>query len=230
MSERGGLEERLSVCGRILDEPPKVHPDAPNGAVWRTGRACYEFMAHQVEPGCRTLETGTGASTVMFAAWGCDHTAIVPSEHQAKIILDYCTQKAISTDLLRFDLRRSEVALPEMQDEPPFDLVFIDGAHGFPMPTIDWFYGASLLRKDGVVVFDDVKLPAVRTLLDAYVERDDRWQWLAGKSVFRAYRRTCLEQLGEDDSNRTILLGPKPTRRDWLKSLPGNLAAKITHS
>ena len=215
--------------GGILDDPPKVHPNAPNGAVWRTGRACYEFMASQVHPGCRTLETGTGASTVMFAAWGCDHTVIVPSEHQAKIILDYCTQHEISTALLRFDLRPSEVALPEMRDEPPFDLVFIDGGHGFPIPIIDWFYGASLLRRDGVVVFDDVKLPAVRILLDAYLERDDRWQYISGKSVFRAYRRKSQNGLGEYDSHPAILLEPRPSHKDRLKSLPRNLIAKVSH-
>ena len=165
----------------------------------------------------------------MFAAWGCNHTVIVPSEHQANIILAYCADREIPTDLLRFDLRPSEVALPEMRDEPPFDLVFIDGAHGFPMPTIDWFYGASLLRRDGVVVFDDVKLPAVQLLLDLYLERDDRWQWVRGKSVFRAYRRTSLDALGEDASDRTILLGSKPSRKDRLKSVPGNLVAKISH-
>ncbi len=164
----------------------------------------------------------------MFAAWGCDHTTIVPSERQANIILAYCAQKEIPTDLLRFDLRPSQVALPEMRDEPPFDLVFIDGAHGYPMPTIDWFYGASLLRKDGVVVFDDVKLPAVQVLLDSYLERDDRWQWLRGKSVFRAYRRTSLDALGEDGTDRSILLGPKPSRKARLKSVAGTLAAKIS--
>ena len=143
----GALEERLAVCGRVLDDPPKVHPNAPNGAVWRTGRGCYEFMASQVQRGGRTLETGTGASTVMFAAWGCDHLAVVPSEHQAKIILDYWLRTGISTDPLHFDLRPSEVALPDMQDEPLFDLVFLDGAHGFPMPTIDWFYAAPSFEK-----------------------------------------------------------------------------------
>lgn len=228
VNKSGDLEQRLAACGRILDDPPKVHPNAPNGAVWRTGRACYEFMASLVQPGCRTLETGTGASTAMFAAWGCDHTTIVPSERQANIILAYCAQKEIPTDLLRFDLRPSQVALPEMRDEPPFDLVFIDGAHGYPMPTIDWFYGASLLRKDGVVVFDDVKLPAVQVLLDSYLERDDRWQWLRGKSVFRAYRRTSLDTLGEDGTDRSILLGPKPSRKARLKSVAGTLAAKIS--
>ena len=155
----------------------------------------------------------------MFAAWGCEHTAIVPSEHQAKSILDYCAQMSHSTDLLHFDLRPSEVALPAMRGAPPFDLVFIDGAHGFPMPTIDWFYGASLLRQGGVVVFDDVKLPAVRYLLDAYIERDDRWQWISGESVWRAYRRLSVDGLGEDESHPAILLGPKSSRTEQLRSL-----------
>jgi hypothetical protein len=219
VDETGGLEERLAVCERVLGNPPKVHPEAPNGAVWRTGRGCYEFMAHQVQPGGRTLETGTGASTVMFAAWGCEHTAIVPFEHEAKAILDYCAQMGFSTDGLHFDLRPSEVALPAMRDEPPFDLVFIDGAHGFPIPTIDWFYGAALLRQDGIAVFDDVKLPAVRSLLDDYVERDDRWQWISGRSVWRAYRRRSLGCLSEDGSHTPILVGPKPSIRDQLRSL-----------
>ena len=232
MNESRGLQERLAVCARILDDPPKVHPNAPNGAVWRTGRACYEFMAAQVEPGCRTLETGTGASTVMFAAWECQHTAIVPSEHQANAILDYCSVKGISTASLRFDLQPSEVALPKLRDEPRFDLVFIDGAHGFPMPTIDWFYGAALLRQHGVVVFDDVKLPAVQTLLDTYLERDDRWQWLSGRSVWRAYRRLSVDGLGEDESHPAILIPPKSGRKDQLRSvwaLSRNRVAKWSH-
>jgi hypothetical protein len=46
------------------------------------------------------------------------------------------------------------------------DLVFIDGSHGYPLPVIDWFYGAGLFRRGGVVVLDDVQLPQVESLIE----------------------------------------------------------------
>jgi hypothetical protein len=194
-----GVDARLAIGRRIFDRPPRVHPNAPNGAVWRTNWGCYEFMAGMVGPGDRTLETGTGISTVMFAAWGCEHLAIVPSEYQANVIMDYCNEMGIDTSHLRFDLRSSEIGLPAMERSPELDLVFIDGAHGFPLPIIDWFYGAGLLRRGGVVVFDDVKLPAVSNLLNSYLERDDRWERIDGTPVWRAYRRLSEGPLDGDE-------------------------------
>lgn len=195
------------MARRIVDSPPRVHPNAPNGAVWRTGWRCYEFMAQQVAPGDRTLETGTGISTVMFAAWGCEHVAIVPSEHQATIIQDYCREMSIDTGGLQFDLRPSELALPAMAGGPELDLVFVDGAHGFPLPTIDWFYGAGRLRRGGIVVFDDVQRPAVKQLLDLYLERDPRWKWVGGKSVWKAYRRLSEGPLDGDELGQPFFHG-----------------------
>jgi len=125
------------------------------------------LRVHQAYRSCRTsdFETGAGVSTVLLAAWGCKHTSVVPSSDEAASLVDYCSHHGIVTDLLTFDLRPSEIALPEMRDGPTFDLLLIDGAHAFPQPTIDWFYGGALLRRGGVVVFDDVNLPAVSTLL-----------------------------------------------------------------
>jgi hypothetical protein len=204
---------RLSLLRRILAAPPVVHPEAPNKSAWSTGRRCYEFMARQVQPGARTLETGAGVSTVLFAAWGCQHLAVVPSASEAKSIQEYCSKVGIDTSSLTFDLRTSEVALPELAKSgpEPFDLVFIDGAHSFPLPTIDWFYGAGLLRKGGVVVFDDVQLPAVGSLLDSYVDCDNRWQGIdLTSSKWRAYRRLSDGSLSEHESQQGFYTGRRP--------------------
>jgi hypothetical protein len=204
---------RLALTRRILDSPPVVHPDAPNKSVWSTEDSCYEFMATQVRPGCRTLETGAGVSTVLFAAWGCQHLAIVPYPDEAKLIREYCSEIAVDTSSLTFDVRASEVALPDLVKSRPaaLDLVFIDGAHSFPIPTIDWFYGAGLLRKGGVVVFDDVQLPAVAALLDSYLDCDDRWQTIdATSSKWRAYKRLSSGSLSEHESQQEFYAGRRP--------------------
>ncbi len=209
----GNEGDRLALTRRILDAPPVVHPDAPNKSVWSTDDRCYEFMARQVEPGCRTLETGVGISTALFAAWGCQHLAIVPYAHEAKSIQEYCSEIGIDTSSLSFDLRASEVALPDLVASQPaaLDLMFIDGAHSFPLPIIDWFYGAGLLRKGGVAIFDDVQLPAVGSLLDSYVDCDDRWQLIdATSSKWRAYRRLSDGSLSEHESQQGFYTGRRP--------------------
>ena len=204
---------RLALTRRILESPPVVHPDAPNKSVWSTDERCYEFMAAQVRPGWRTLETGVGVSTALFAAWGCEHLAIVPYAHESKSIHAYCAEMGIDTSRLEFDLRASELALPDLVESRPaaLDLVFIDGGHAFPLPVIDWFYGAGLLRKGGVAIFDDVQLPAVGSLLDSYVDRDDRWQPMDGTSgKWRAYRRLSEGPLSEHESQQEFYTGRRP--------------------
>ncbi len=210
MDGRDTERQRLAIAREIIASPPVVHPGAPNGKVWNTEQSCYELMAGHVRPGSRTLETGAGVSTALFAAWGCDHTAVVPFADEATAIAAYCHEAGIDTSTLRFDLRPSERALPELIGSSPLDLVFIDGAHGFPMPIIDWFYGAGLLRRGGVVVFDDVQLPAVSTFLNTYVELDDRWERIGGTPKWRAYRRLSEGTLSEHESRQPFFKVPPP--------------------
>jgi hypothetical protein len=116
---------------------------------------------------------------------------------------------------LTFDIRPSEVALPQLAGSDELDLVFIDGCHGYPMPIIDWFYGAGLLRKGGVVVFDDVQLPQVRELIETTVEPDDRWQRLAATGKWMAFRRMSEGTLAESESNQPYF--PSPNSTPWRR-------------
>jgi hypothetical protein len=90
-----------------------------------------------VEPGMKTLETGAGWSTVIFAGKGAEHTCIMPSEEQKKRIILYCRENGISIDRVTFVVEKSEDALPKMK-EKDFMLYLIDGRHAFPYPMIDF--------------------------------------------------------------------------------------------
>ena len=224
--------DRLEILERVSAEPPRVHPEAPGGWAWRTSRTCYEFLAAEVAPGYRTLETGAGLSTVLFAAWGCVHTAVVPSQAQADTLEQYCSDKGFDTGGLTFDVRPSERGLPALLDDGPLDLILIDGGHSFPLPVIDWFYGAARLRAGGVAVFDDVPLPAVGILLNEYLDRDPRWERIAGTRRWRAYRRHSEGTLSEHESNQLFFRGPVPQLRDriaWRTAalLPARLRRRV---
>ena len=53
----GDLAQRLATIEKVLAAPPQIHANAPSG-VWSTRRDCYQFMAGELGPGSRTLETG----------------------------------------------------------------------------------------------------------------------------------------------------------------------------
>ncbi len=207
-----GANERIAVVTTVLASPPPVHPRAGKAQVWNTQRSCYEFMARHVSEGSRTLETGAGVSTVLFAAWGCEHLCVVPGPNQREAVLKYCAESGFGTDALDFDLRGSEVALPEIPPERVFDLFLIDGNHGFPTPIIDWFYGAGHLREGGIVVFDDLEIPQVGHWLEWFLDKDSRWERIESTSKWAAYRRHSSGPLGEVH-DRQPFLTPAPTSR-----------------
>lgn len=196
---------RQAVVDAALADPPVVHyltyQDLQAGTltgVHRTEESCYRFLATICHPGSRTLETGAGISTVLFAAWGTQHRCVTPLQEEADAILDYCCRRGISTDGVIFDINPSVVVLPLAgQDEDLLDVVFIDGNHGFPHPMLDWYFAAGRLREGGVVVLDDIQLPSVRVLRH-FLDLDVRWLLLERTSKWAAYRRASDWSFLED--------------------------------
>lgn len=181
---------------RLLADPPLVHymsqRDADAGTltgVWSTDESCYRFLADLCKPGYRTLETGAGISTVLFAAWRTLHTCVAPGQEEIDAIVAFCNDRAIPTDTVTFVAEPSDRGLPDLPgDGSDFDVVLIDGCHGFPAPIIDWYYGAGRLRVGGVVLIDDLHLPAV-DVLDRFLVLDPRWKELSRDAKWVAYER-----------------------------------------
>ena len=213
------VADRLAVVERLLADPPGVHPmghgpDAHLG-VWSTEPGCYRFMAEHCPPGSRTLETGSGLSTVLFAALGAEHVCCTAGQEEADRVLAHCRSRGVPTERLHLEVGASHDSLPVvLRRGDERDLVLIDGGHGFPLPIIDWFYGAAMLRAGGVLVVDDVALPAVR-VLRGFLEQDPRWEPMAGTEKWRAWRRTTSGPLAEDWTSQPFFR----SRRDRARQL-----------
>jgi len=167
---------------RLMAAPPVCW-----GVSVEVGRRLLEV----VRPGWRTLETGAGLTTLVFALAGASHTAVTPNGHEAAAIKKYARSKGIAMRGVRFAIAASEDYLPRAQ-KTPLDLACIDGKHAFPWPVLDWFYAADRLRRDGVLVLDDCALPGV-ALLKGFLDGDRGWEAEArldgDKTVF--YRKRC---------------------------------------
>jgi hypothetical protein len=113
-----------------------------------------------------TLETGSGSSTLVFAARGAEHEAVTPDAAEETRIRTECERRGISSERVRFLIGPSHEVLPRWEPRP-LDLVLVDGAHGFPYPVLDWWYVAPHVRVGGLVLLDDAYMPPVRVLVDA---------------------------------------------------------------
>jgi hypothetical protein len=221
-------EVETTLVDKLLADPPAVHamdagPD-PEIGLWGTDRECYALIAETVQPGMHTLETGSGLSTVLFAAAGADHTCVTPSAEEAARILAYCERQGISTDSLRFELGTSDEILPRLADGPRLDLVFVDGNHGYPTPMIDWFYAGSRLVPGGLLIVDDVPLPAVAHLC-AFVDHDPRFIVHRRTAKWIAYRASAGGSLRQDWFEQPFYTSPTSAS---LRAIPGRAARRAS--
>ncbi len=184
----------------VIANPPQVHQgdaevsndDSLKGS-WLTGTmrlavelnssGCYgiagevaRFLHREISEGARTLETGSGLSTIIFALRKSHHTVVTPSQHEAGAILEYARANQIGMERVDFVIEPSETYLPRCTLRN-LDLVLIDGKHAVPWPFIDWFYTADRLKVGGMCVIDDIHLESALPLVN-FLKEDPRWQFV----------------------------------------------------
>jgi predicted O-methyltransferase YrrM len=200
---------------RLLADAPALHgPPGPGEITHGLLEPALRFIDRMITPGSRTLETGSGYSTILFAATGAQHTCIVPNPQEVDRIRAYCAEHQISVERVDFRLEASERLLPSLELEP-LDLVLIDGSHSFPQVFIDWFYTAAALKPGGHLLIDDVHVWAGRVLRD-FLRAEPEWALV---TEYRG-RTAVLRKTGEFDPDR-LWLDQGYVRRHSRLGAPG---------
>jgi predicted O-methyltransferase YrrM len=180
----------MSLTDDLRTAPPGLHGQSE---FWGLAWEALAFIERTVRPGMATLETGAGASTIVFAASGAEHEAVTPSQDEADRILAECGGREISTEKLRFRIGSSADVLRGW-DARPLDLVLIDGAHAFPYPTLDWWYLAPHLKVGGLMLLDDAYMPPVAAVLD-HVRHSSAWRLEQPVSFRTAVARKLADEV-----------------------------------
>lgn len=170
--------------------PPSLHGEQE---FWGLAWEALAWLERNVEPGLATLETGAGASTMIFAARGATHAVVTPSQQEADRIRRACAERGIDDARVTFHIGRSQDVLPTLT-LPPLDLVLVDGAHGFPYPILDWWHLAPLLRTGGRMLLDDAYLPAVAGIVD-FARGSAAWELDEPAS----FRTACIRKLSSEE-------------------------------
>jgi predicted O-methyltransferase YrrM len=162
------------TLNQLLQDAPAIHGPAGGTDLLTHGllEEALRFVDATISAGDRTLETGSGYSTILFALKGARHICIVPNQPEIDRIRDYCHDNSIVTDGLDFHVAPSERVLPSLELDP-LDLVLVDGSHSFPQVFVDWFYTAGALKVGGHLLVDDVHVWTGRVLRDFLAEEPE---------------------------------------------------------
>jgi hypothetical protein len=178
-----------SLVDDLRSSPPGVH--AGGEEFWGLAWPALRWLEREVQPGMATIETGSGASTLVFAARGADHEAVTPAADEERRFRAECERRRIDGSRVAFRIGLSHEVLPEL-DKRPLDLALVDGAHGFPYPILDWWHLAPRLKVGGRMLLDDAYMPPVAALVDA-LRADGRWRVEGAVG----YRTVIVRKLGE---------------------------------
>jgi hypothetical protein len=159
----------------LLASPPVLHENDSGSLVnWGASSRLLKYLDRSLTEDSVTLETGAGLSTIVFALNRCHHTVIVPDPNLAERIQQWCRENKVSTDRLNFVIDTSQRVLPDLELPSDLDVCLIDGAHGFPLPFLDWFYMSQYLKSGGLVIVDDVQIWTGRVLFD-FLSSEPDW-------------------------------------------------------
>ena len=179
----------MTLVDDLRRDPPGLH--AGGTEYWGLAWPALEWLEREVTPGMATLETGSGASTLVFAARGADHVAVTPAADEEERFRAECQRRGIDGSRVTFRIGLSHEVLPTLERRP-LDLVLVDGAHGFPYPILDWWFVADSVRIGGRVLLDDAYMPPVAALVDALRAMP---QWEIAGAV--GYRTVVVRKLAD---------------------------------
>lgn len=191
----------MSVVDDLLVAQPAFHSGGRSR--WYALPETLHLIEQSFTASNRTLEIGCGVSTVVFASLGCQHTCISPDAEEHARVSEYCASQGIDTSKVDFIAGYSDRILPGMLEAGPLDGAFIDGAHRFPHPVIDMHYIAARLVNGGLMILDDIPVPAVAVVY-RYLMSEPNWELVR----FTDERAAALRKTGEPEPGDTWITQP----------------------
>ena len=191
--------DELDIVQRLLSDKPSFHLSGT--ARWDALPSTLEAVRRAAVRSNSTLEIGVGVSTVVFAAAGTSHTAISPDPAEHQLVRDYCQRIGVDDSGVNYVSGLSDDVLPSLLSrDRTLDVAFIDGAHSFPIPVVDWYYIARSLRVGGQLLLDDIPIPAVAQVF-RHMSLEPNWR---------------LNGVFDDRAAAFTLLAAPDPKDDWI--------------
>jgi predicted O-methyltransferase YrrM len=152
-------------------------------------RRLEELMPKDIK---HSVETGCGKSTILFSNLSQDHTVFCldDREHGENSSITYFQSCELTkNDRITMELGPTQKTLPFYQGFKPYDVVLIDGPHGYPFPEIEYYHFYPHLRTGGLLIVDDVHIASIGRMADVIAE-DAMFETVELVSTTAVFRRT----------------------------------------
>ncbi len=136
-----------------------------------------------------SVETGAGASTLIFSRLSTHHTVFtVDTDASMSAVRSHPFLQRAATEFVEGPTQKT---LPRHAFEFPLQAVLLDGPHAYPFPDLEYFYLYPHLEENGILVIDDIHIPTIQNLF-RFLCREDMFRLLevCGKTAFFA-RTAC---------------------------------------
>lgn len=148
-----------------------------------------------------SLETGCGKSTVMFSNLASRHFVFAYDDRDAPgssvaMVQSDREFKAANTTFVYGPTQRT---LPgyKFQDGLMFDVILLDGPHGYPFPDLEYALLYDRLKPGGILILDDVHIASIGAMYDLL--REDRmYEEIGVFSTTGLLRRSSIEGVPSD--------------------------------
>ncbi len=158
---------------RIAEVGPGLHSAGTFSA--RTfqaiARAAHKRQIHN------SVETGSGASTLLFSHLSEHHTVFALDAGSGSIT-NVRRSPLLRQDVVTFVEGPTQATLPQYRFTEKLQLVLMDGPHGYPFPDLEYYFLYPHLDTGALLILDDIHIPTVHGLFrflrrDAMFELDE---------------------------------------------------------
>lgn len=174
-------------------------------------------VSRSIEIGCAYGISSLYICNALSERPNASHVIIDPYELTDWSGVGLCNLEKAGFTSYEFIEKPSESALPALLESGrTFDFALIDGFHRFEHALLDFFYLDRLLNVDGLLLFDDARLPPVRKVL-RYVTKFPNYQLIGFVEVHG--RKGTWQRRILDAVKRTIHFTTKPISERILSEI-----------
>jgi predicted O-methyltransferase YrrM len=165
-----------------------------------------------------SAETGCGKSTILFSNVSDHHTVFTFDDRAVEnSSINYFQSSAVTRQTaIELILGYTQLTLPAYKNFRKYDLVLIDGPHGFPFPELEYYYLYPHLNKGALLIIDDVHIATVGRLAD-FINEDPMFELvslISSTAIFKRTNAATFDPLGDgwcfQDYNRRRIPADNP--------------------
>ncbi|MEJ0015482.1 MAG: class I SAM-dependent methyltransferase [Acetobacteraceae bacterium] len=139
-----------------------------------------------------SAETGCGKSTILFSNISDSHTVFCLDDREytdTSSVRFYSECPLTKLERIHTVFGATQKTLPLYEHPRMYDVVLIDGPHGWPFPEMEYYSFYPHIAPGGILIVDDCHIPTIGRMADVLAD-DAMWKLEGFVSCTAIFRRT----------------------------------------